>query len=130
MKEAERYKVLCDKIFAVDSRIRYAVVLDEAGLIVAGGMRPGVKSVGSPEYDRRVDFQTTVLVAIIKTWSEAIGPASFVFFKHKKINAILIPIGNKQLAVSTQPDFPLENVSKMLEIVERWKRPNSLHGHS
>jgi len=122
MKEAERYKFLCDQIFAADSRIRYAIVLDEAGSIVAGGMRPGVTSIESPEHEQRVDFQVAVLAGVIKTWSKVFGPTSFVFFKHEKINMIIFPIDNKQLDVSTQPDFPLEDVSKILRVVERWTR--------
>jgi len=122
MREVKRYKLLCDQMFAADSRVRYAVVLDEECSIVAGGMRPGVTSIESPEHDRRVDLQVAVLAGVIKTWSEAFGPTSFVFFKHQKINMIIFPIGNKQLDISTQPDFPLEDVRKILRIVERWKQ--------
>jgi len=122
MEEVEKYRVLCDQIFAADSRVRYSVVLDEAGRVVAGGMRPGVKSVETLEHEQRVDFQVTILAGVIKTWSKVFGPASFVFFKHEKINLIVFPIANKQLDVSTQPDFPLEDVPKILTIVDRWKQ--------
>jgi len=122
MGEVKRYKLLCDQMFAADSRVRYAVVLDEACSIVAGGMRPGVTSIEPLEHERRVDFQVTVLTGIVKSWSEVYGPTSFVFFKNEKINIIIFPIGNKQLDISTQPDFPVEDVGKMLRIVERWKQ--------
>jgi len=122
MEEVKRYKLLCDQMFAADSRVRYAVVLDEECSIVAGGMRPGVTPIESPEESRRVDLQVVVLLGVIKTWSEVFGPTSFVFFKHKKINIIIFPIGNKQLDISTKPDFPVEDVGKLLRIVERWKQ--------
>jgi len=122
MEEVERYKLLCDQMLAADSRVRYATVLDEECSIVAGGMRPGVTPVESPEDSRRVDLQVVVLLGVIKTWSEVFGHTSFVFFKQKKINIIIFPIDNKQLDISTEPDFPLEDVGKMLRIVERWKR--------
>jgi len=122
MEEVEKYRDLCDGIFAADSRVRYTVVLDETGRIVAGGMRPGVKSIEPLEHERRVDFQVTILAGVIKTSSKVFGPASFVFFKHEKINLIVFPIANKQLDVSTQPDFPLEDVPKILTIVDRWKQ--------
>jgi len=122
MEEVERYKRLCDQMFAADSRVRYATVLDEECSIVAGGMRPGVTPIESPEDSRRVDLQVVVLLGVIKTWSEVFGPTSFVFFKQEKINIIIFPIGNGQLDVSTEPDFPLEDVGKLLRIVERWKQ--------
>jgi len=122
MEEVERYELLCDQMFAADSRVRYATVLDEECSIVAGGMRPGVTPVESPEDSRRVDLQVVVLLGVIKTWSEVFGRTSFVFFKQKKINIIIFPIDNKQLDISTEPDFPLEDVGKMLRIVERWKQ--------
>jgi len=122
MREVERYKPLCNQMFAADSRVRYATVFDEAYSIVAGGMRPSVTSIESPEHSQKVDFQVGVLAGIVKTWSEVFGPASFIFFKHEKINTIVFPIGNKHLAISTQPDFPLEDVGKILRIVERWKQ--------
>jgi len=122
MEEVERYKRLCDQMFAADSRVRYATVLDEECSIVAGGMRPGVTPIESPEDSRRVDLQVVVLLGVIKTWSEIFGRTSFVFFKQKKINIIIFPIDNKQLDISTEPDFPLEDVGKIMRIVERWKQ--------
>jgi len=122
VEEVKRYRLLCDQMFAADSRVRYAVVLDEECSIVTGGMRPGVTPIESPEESRRVDIQVVVLLGVIKTWSEVFGPASFVFFKHEKVNIIILPIGNRQLDVSTEPDFSLEDVGKLLRIVERWKK--------
>jgi len=122
MEEAKKYRALYDQIFAADRRVRYTVVLDEAGRVVAGGMRPGVKSIETLEHERRVDFQVAILAGVIKTWSKVFGPTSFIFFKHEKINLIVFPIANKQLDVSTQPDFPLEDVPKILRIVEMWKQ--------
>jgi hypothetical protein len=122
MQEVDRYKCLCDQMFAANSRVRYATVFDEECSIVAGGMRPGVRSIESPEQSRRVDLQVAVLAGIVKTWSEAFGPASYIFFKHEKINTIVFPIGNEHLAISTEPDFLIEDVGKLLRIVERWKQ--------
>jgi len=122
MQEVERYKLLCDQIFAADSRVRYAAVRDEECSILAGGMRPGVTPIESPEDARRVDLQVAVLAGVIKTWSEVFGPTSFAFFKHEKINTIIFPIGNKHLEISTQPDFPPEDVGKILRIVEKFRQ--------
>lgn len=122
MQGVERYKLLCDQIFAADSRVRYAVVRDEECSILAGGMRPGVTPMESPEDARRVDLQVSVLAGVIKTWSEVFGPTSFAFFKHEKMNMVIFPIGNKHLEISTQQDFPPEDVSKIMRIVERFKR--------
>jgi len=68
MEKVEKYRTLCDQIFAADSRVRYSAVLDEAGRVVAGGMRPSVKSIEPLEHERRVDFQVTILAGVIKTW--------------------------------------------------------------
>jgi len=122
MEEVKRYRLLCDQMFAADSRVRYAVVLDEECSIVAGGMRPGVTSIESREESRRVDLQVVVLLGVIKTWSEVFGPASFVLFKHEKVNIIIFPIGNRQLDISTEPDFSFEDIRKLLRILERWKQ--------
>jgi len=122
MEEVNRYKLLCNQMFTADSRVRYAVILDEDCSIVTGGMRPGVTPIESPEESRRVDLQVVVLLGVIKTWSEVFGPTSFVFFKHEKVNIIIFPIGNRQLDVSTEPDFPIEDVWKLFRIVEKWKQ--------
>ena len=122
MREVERYKLLCDQMFAVDRRVRYATVFDEECSIVAGGMRPGVKPIELPERSQIVDLQVGVLAGVVKTWSEDFGPTRFIFFKHEKINTIVFPIDNKHLATTTQPDFPLEDVGKMLRVLERWRQ--------
>lgn len=122
MLEVERYKLLCNQLFTADGRVRYAVVRNEECSIVAGGMRPGAAPIESPEDAQRVDLQVAVLAGVIRTWSDVFGPTSFVFFKHEKINTIIFPIGNKHLEISTQPDFPLEDVGKILRIVEEWKQ--------
>jgi len=122
MREVERNKLLCEQMFAADSRVGYATVFDREYSIVAGGMRPGVAPIESPEQSERVDFQVGILASVVKTWSDAFGPASFIVFKHEKINVIVFPIGDKHLAISTQPDFPLEDVDKMLRVLERWRQ--------
>jgi len=122
MREVERYKLLCDQMFAADSRVRYAAIMNEEWSILAGGMRSGVIPIESPEDAQRVDLQVAVLAGIIKTWSEVFGPTSFIFFKHEKINRVIFPIGKEHLEITTQSDFPLEEVGKILRIVERWKQ--------
>ena len=122
MSEVERFKLLCDQMFAVDSRVRYATVFDEECSIVAGGMRLGVEPIESPERTQRVNLQIGVLAGVVRTWAEDFGPARFKFFKHEKINIFVFPIGNKHLVTTTQPDFPLEDVSKMLRVLEGWRQ--------
>ncbi len=55
--QRDQFLALQENVFAFDSRIRFCALLDTAGRIAAGGMRPGLKSLEPGEEAERIDVQ-------------------------------------------------------------------------
>jgi hypothetical protein len=125
------YHELCARIFSADKRIRYATVTDSRCNILAGGMRPGVQPLEStPEAAQRIDLQVAVLDGIMHAWSESIGRARFALIRHEKAYMLIVPLivafENKHVEVSIEANMPLEEIGRIVSLVEDAARESSL----
>jgi len=118
---------LCARVFSADKRIRYATVMDSRCNILAGGMRPDVQPLEStPEAAQRIDLQVAVLDGIMHAWAESIGRPRFALIRHEKAYMLIIPFENKHVELSIETGVPLEEIGRIVTLVEDSARESSL----
>lgn len=121
------YHELCARVFSADKRIRYATVTDSRCNILAGGMRPGVQPLeATPEAAQRIDLQVAVLDGIMHAWAESIGRPRFALIRHEKAYMLIIPFENKHVELSIETGVSLEEIGRIVTLVEDSARECSL----
>ena len=110
---------LADLMFGFDSRIRYVAVLDAFGRTVEGGMRPGLNSLEPKEEADKVDVQVALIRGMTEGASEYLGSTNYVILHREKLMLMAFPRkGGKTVLITAEPDFPLERVPTLIEMVE------------
>ncbi|MGP8056877.1 MAG: DUF6659 family protein [Nitrososphaerales archaeon] len=108
-----QYEKICNEMYKFDRRIRYAVILDETGRQIAGGMRRGIPSLEPQSEDLRLIANITIQLSTDKTWDRYFGRSQYTFIKREKVSILTFTIGNKLLMVSTEPDFTLQQAQEL-----------------
>jgi len=116
MREAG--KDLPSLLFGFDTRIRYVAVLDALGKTVEGGMRPGLSSLEPKDEAERVDVQVALIRGMMEGASAYLGETNYVIVNRRKIMMMALPRKDKKtVLITTEPDFPLERMPAIIEMV-------------
>ena len=114
---------LCNQVFKSDRRIRYVGVLSDTGRLIAGGMRKGVSSLEPMSEDLRLMANLTIQLSTDKTWDRYFGTTQFTLIKREKVTILVFHIGDKVFLISSEPDFPLQQVQAVRDtIVTAWSQ--------
>jgi hypothetical protein len=110
---------LDELLFGFDKRIRYVSVLDSMGRAIMGGMRPGLNSLEPNEEAARVDVQMALIRGMSEGASKYLGRTNYVIIHRENLVFLALPReGGRTVLITTQPDFPLERVQAVIEMVE------------
>jgi hypothetical protein len=104
---------ICTEIFKFDRRVRSAIILDESGRQVAGGMKKGIPSLEPHSEDIRLIAGITIQLNNDKTWDRYFGKNQFTFNKREKLNIMTFYLGDKLILVSAEPDFTLQQAQDL-----------------
>jgi Family of unknown function (DUF6659) len=108
-----QYEKICTEIFKYDRRVRAAIVLDQNGRTVAGGMKKGIPSLEPQSQDLRLIANITIQLSTDKSWDEFFGTTVYTFIKREKVNILTFPMGGMLFLVSTEPDFTLQQAQDL-----------------
>ncbi len=108
-----QYDKICTEIFKFDRRIRFAGILDDAGRIMAGGMKKGIPSLEPQSEDLRLIANITIQLSTDKTWDSYFGKTQYTYIKREKVNILTFHIGTKLVLVSSEPDFTLQQAQDL-----------------
>lgn len=97
---------LCDQIMNMDSRIRFAGMLDKSGKLIAGGMRKNVVPLLSHGKDDLFYLRTVSRIKELKDFKSSLGELVYIFIKMQKISFVALTLeqGDRILLVSMEPD--------------------------
>lgn len=98
------YEKLCEAIFALHDDIRYAGVIDDTGLLIAGGMRKGIDSVVDQTNEELYLAQTALRKSMRQRFDESMGRARFAYVEREKISIITYYMNKKILLVTLEPN--------------------------
>jgi hypothetical protein len=98
------YDSLCEAVFALHDDIRYAGVIDDTGLLIAGGMRKGIDSVVDQTNEELYLAQTALRKSMRQRFDESMGRARFAYVEREKISIITYYMNKKILLVTLEPN--------------------------
>ena len=101
------------EIWKFDRRVRSAIILDQSGKQVAGGMKKGIPSLEPQSEDIRLIAGITIQLNNDRTWDRYFGKNQFTFNKREKLNIMTFYLGDKLILVSAEPDFTLQQAQDL-----------------
>jgi len=112
------YTKICDSVLAVDSKIRFAGVINERGRLVSGGMRPNVEPLESEKDDEMIFMELALRVKMRKEFDKQLGCVNFALASRERALAISVPLGDDVLYIVSEPDTDYCVIpKKILEII-------------
>ncbi len=94
------YEELCKKIENLDSRIRFAGVINENGRLVAGGMKKGIKSLEDSRDDEMLYMELVLRAKMRREFDKVLGPVEFAMSYREKLTIMSFPLKEHILLVS------------------------------
>src|SRR6187200_3113412 len=83
---------LCDAIFALNSNIRFAGVVNKMGTLVAGGMGQNVKSMEHKGDSSKLYLESAIRSEMRKDFDKEFGKTIYSFSERKKIKVASFPL--------------------------------------
>lgn len=111
---------LVQRIFSLDSRIRFVGVIDNEGNLVSGGMRPGTTPLEPTKADEnKLYLKWFLMEAMTEEWNKFLGKKILLYTRHEKVDMYGFSLKNSRiLLVSTQQmKIPSFFGDKILELV-------------
>lgn len=96
-------EILCQKVFALHDDIRYAGILDDAGLLIAGGMRVGIDSIVDQTNEELYLAQTALRKSMRSKFDSSMGRARFAYIERENISILTFYINKNMLLVTLEP---------------------------
>ena len=113
------YNKICKGIQDLDTKIRFAGVINERGKLVAGGMREGIEPLESDKDDEMLFMELALRVRMRQEFDKQLGPVKFALALRQRALAMSFPINGEILYVVAENDADYkslpEKVTKILE---------------
>ncbi len=114
------YAQMCKSIMEIDSKIRFAGVVNERGRLVGGGMRENVDPLENEKDDEMLFMELALRVKMRKEFDKQLGSVNFAMALRERALAISVPLGEDILYVVSEPDSNYCDLpKKILEIVNQ-----------
>ena len=98
------YQRLCEEIFALHDDIRYVGVIDDSGLLVAGGMRKGIDSIVDQNNEELYLAQTALRKSMRQRFDGTMGKSRFAYVEREKISILTFYMNNNILLITLEPN--------------------------
>jgi len=108
---------ICDRVLAVDSRIVFAMIVDDAGEVL-GSLLRGKRLMPQEDITRYTGIWTVLIKGISKQMERFLGAHTFYSLGFDKLVVHGIPVGSKTIVVTASKDLPLETVHVLRQIAE------------
>lgn len=98
------YKRLCERIFALHDDIRYAGIVDDSGLLIAGGMRNGIDSIVDQNNEELYLAQTALRKSMRQRFDGTMGKSRFAYVEREKISILTLYMNKNTVIVTMEPN--------------------------
>ena len=92
-----RLHELCEKIYSINQHIRFAGVITKMGRLVAGGMRPDMKSLEDKDDSSKLYVQFALMTEMRKDFDDIFGKAIYSFTEREKIKLASFPLDDNHI---------------------------------
>ena len=95
-----KYDELCERIKKIDSKVRFAGVVNSKGRLVAGGMVSSKKRLGDRKNDEMLYMELALRVKMRSEFDDDLGKVKFSLSFREKLIVMSFPMKNDVLFVS------------------------------
>jgi Family of unknown function (DUF6659) len=109
---------LCKQIHELDKKIRFVGLINPNGRLIAGGMKPELKSL-EEERDNEMLYMELVLRAKMrKEFDKVFGPVKFAMSYRDMVIVMSFPVNDNVILISAEKDTDFFNLPfKVLELI-------------
>ena len=114
------YENLCTLVQKIDSKVRFAGVINSKGRLVAGGMTPSKKRLGDRKRDEMLYMELALRVKMRREFDDDLGKVKFSMSFREKLIVMSFPMENDVLMVSMERKTQFENIAhSILKLTEK-----------
>ena len=114
------YENLCTLTQKIDSKVRFAGVINSKGRLTAGGMVPSKTRLGDRKRDEMLYMELALRVKMRREFDDDLGKVQFSMSFREKLIVMSFPIENDVLMVSMERKTQFEKISfKILKLVDQ-----------
>ena len=112
------YENLCTLVQKIDSKIRFAGVINSKGRLVAGGMAPSKKRLGDRKRDEMLYMELALRVKMRSEFDDDLGKVKFSMSFREKLIVMSFPMKNDVLFVSMDKRMSFDKIPfKILKLL-------------
>ena len=114
------YENLCTLVQKIDSKVRFAGVINSKGRLVAGGMVQSKKRLGDRKRDEMLYMELALRVKMRREFDDDLGKVKFSMSFREKLIVMSFPMENDVLMVSLEKKTQFENIAhSILKLAEK-----------
>ena len=114
------YENMCTIVQKIDSKIRFAGVINSKGRLVAGGMVSTKKRLGDRKRDEMLYMELALRVKMRREFDDDLGKVKFSMSFREKLIVMSFPMENDVLMVSMEKKTQFENIAhSILKLAEK-----------
>jgi len=114
------YENLCTLVQKIDSKIRFAGVINSKGRLVAGGMAASKTRLGDRKRDEMLYMELALRVKMRSEFDDDLGKVKFSMSFREKLIVMSFPMKNDILMVSMERKTLFEKIAfKILKNIEK-----------
>jgi len=116
----DRLRELVEAVFSLSGQIRYVEVFNSRGVGVAGGMRPGVKSVDPPRTAAKIDVETARYALLLMRQRRYYGGMKYMYVEMERVNVLVKPLDGWVIVLTTNPPAGLDLLERVQQTIDRF----------
>ena len=114
------YEKLCKSTQKIDSKIRFAGVINSRGRLVAGGMISSKNRLGDRKRDEMLYMELALRVKMRSEFDDDLGKVKFAMSFREKLIVMSFPMKNDILMVSMERKTQFEKTAfSILKLIEK-----------
>ena len=114
------YEKLCASSQKIDSKVRFAGVINSRGRLIAGGMVKSKTRLGDRKRDEMLYMELALRVKMRSEFDDDLGKVKFSMSFREKLIVMSFPIENDVLMVSMERKTQFEKISfKILKLIAK-----------
>ena len=114
------YENLCTIVQKIDSKVRFAGVINSKGRLIAGGMISSKKRLGDRKRDEMLYMELALRVKMRREFDDDLGSVKFSMSFREKLIVMSFPMENDVLMVSMERKTKFEQIAfNILKSIEK-----------
>jgi len=111
---------MCTLVQKIDSKVRFAGVVNSKGRLIAGGMAPSKKRLGDRKRDEMLYMELALRVKMRREFDDDLGKVKFSMSFREKLIVMSFPMEDDVLMVSMERKTKFEEIAfSILKHIEK-----------